>query len=120
MSTMHNPIVRIGSLYYIPIEASDQLIDLNDFSNGEDTRYDDGAQIVDCSTSSDRYATSHQAYVVVQILPFLNGEEQTLDGYVDRELRRVYEYLYGKGLVPNAVFNGVVSSDPFSQVLQSL
>lgn len=120
MSTIDNPIVRIGSLYYIPVEDSEELIDLCDFADGEDTQYDEGAQFIEYSTASDRHATSGQSYAVFQIIPARNGEILILEDVIDGELRRVYEYLHGKGLVPLVEYPGIVSNDPFTRVLQSL
>lgn len=120
MSTIDSPIVRIGSLYYIPVEESDELIDLCDFADGEDTQYDECAQFIEHSTASDRHATSGQSYAVFQIIPARNGEMLILDDVIDGELRRVYEYLHEKGLTSSTAYPGIASNDPFSRVLQSL
>lgn len=119
MSTIDNPIIRIGSLYYIPVEDSDELIDLCDFADGEDTQYDEGAQFIEHSTAGDRHATSGQSYAVFQIIPARNGEMLILEDVINGELRRAYEYLREKGLVPLAEYPGIVASDPFTRVLQS-
>jgi len=120
MTTTDMPIMRIGTLYYIPIDAPvGQLLDLSDFSPDDDLVTSDGAVIIDYSTPRQPYSTSGQAYVAVQISFFHNGDALSLEEVADGELQRVYAYLYKKGLVSTMEYPGVESLEPFNLVAQS-
>lgn len=117
MATNDLPIVKMGTLYFIPIDEPKQRVDLSDFAP-EDTSLYHGTSIVDFSTQDQfRMSMDSQDYLVVKIPPLNNGDMRNMEDIIN-ELERVYRYLSVKGVVPFVEYPGVVPVDPFAMVPQ--
>jgi hypothetical protein len=116
MNLSRFPIVKIGSLYYIPVKIpKHKIIVLNDYAPEEKVGYF-GATFVDASWYDQFLVYDAQEYVTVHIPRLDNGKERTrLD--ILHELEFVYDYLFGKELVPSADPPEMVTKEPFTSVI---
>lgn len=118
MATIDSPIIRIGSLYFIPVDIPSHRIDLSDFSNEHSEKFGD-AIIVDHSDQDPYRMIEDQQYVVVSIPFFRNGERLTLKEVAAGELRRTLVYLHDKRLRENDSLPDIKSRKDFSFDLQA-
>lgn len=118
MPTANLPIVKIGTLYYIPIDAPQVRVSLDDFSPERGHETGSEATIVDYSTQDRMSRSSDQDFIVAQVPFYNNGDTRTMDDVIDGELQRVYTYLHQKGLVPTTVLPQVILTQPFALALQ--
>lgn len=118
-STEDLQIVKIGTLYFFPVNRAVQPIDFDGFEDPDDINIDYGQPRLVCTSTNDQFHHDDDAHhwVVAEIPALKNGERRDLNDIIEA-VAFVYGYLFEKGLTSISDYPGVIIGDPFDLISQ--